>query len=398
MFLGICFLPNISSASLVDDLKAQIQQKENEIKQLEQQAAEYKQQLETTQSQKDTLNNQILTINTRIKKLQNDLSITSTQISSTTLKIEELSLDINQKQDEIDKKRKEISNVLQTLAEYDRESLMEIFLTKNNFSDFVTQLHDISLIHENIQKDVTELISMKNDIEQQKSSAEAQKNQLTTLSGQLKGQKNLVDNEKQIKSTLLAQTKGQEKQYQTLLNDTLRKQQEIDQQIFDLEDKIKATLDPNSMPEARPGVLSWPLNGVLTQGYGYTAFSKKMYASGFHNGIDISASYGTPIKSARSGKILAIGNCGRYAYGKWVLVEHDNKLTTLYGHMSSYGEFKAGDAVERGDIIGYEGSTGYSTGPHVHFGVYASETIQVQKVWYGTVPVGASLDPTKYLP
>ena len=408
LLLTSCFLPSISSASPVDDLQAQIDQKQQEIKQLEQQATEYKNQLENTQNQKDTLTNQILTIETRIKKLQNDISITSAQISSTTLKIEELSLDIDQKQDEIDKKEKAVSDTIQILAEYDRESLMEIILTRTDFADFINQIHYLELLQENIQKDITELKTIKTGMEQDKNTAQAQKTQLASLQSQLKGQKSIVDNQKQEKSTLLVQTKGQEKQYQTLLNDTLRKQQEIDQQIFDLEDKIKSTLDPNSTPEARPGVLSWPLDAVLTQGYGciVSAFARKSYPAcnegkgngGFHNGIDLSAAYGTPIKSARAGKILATGNCGKYAYGKWILVEHDDKLTTLYGHMSAYGEFKIGDAVERGDIIGYEGSTGYSTGAHLHFTVYASETVQVQKTWYGTVPIGAPLDPTKYLP
>lgn len=408
LFLVSCFVPNISSATLVDDLQTQIQQKQQEIERLEQQATEYKKQLETTQNQKDTLNNQISLIDARVKKLQNDISITSTQISAATLKIEELSLDIDQKQNEIDKKNKEISDAIQTLAEYDRESLMEIVLSRTDFSDFINQVRYLELLQENVQKDITELKTIKSNMEQDKNTAQAQKNQLASLQGQLKGQKSIVDNQKQEKSTLLVQTKGQEKQYQTLLNDTLRKEQEIDQLIFDLEDKIKSTLDPNSTPEARPGVLSWPLNAVITQGYGciVSAFARKSYPAcnegkgngGFHNGIDLSTSYGTPIESPRDGKILAIGNCGKYAYGKWILVEHDDKLTTLYGHMSAYGEFKTGDAVKRGDIIGYEGSTGYSTGAHLHFTVYASETVQVEKTWYGTVPIGAPLDPTKYLP
>ena len=390
-------LPNIASASLIDDLQEQIRQKEEEIKQLEQQAAAYKKELETTQSQKNTLNNQLATIASRIKKLQNDISITSTKISSTTLQIEELSLDIGEKQDEIDKKKQEISIMIQALYEYDQESLMEIILMKQSLSEFINQVHYLESLQKNVHKNMLALQEMKKNLEQEKSTAEYQRAQLANLNNQLRNQKQIIDQEKQEKNYLLVQTKGQEKQYQTLLNDTLRKQQEIEQQIFDLEDKIKLTLDPSSMPEARSGVLSWPLDGVLTQGYGYTAYSKKLYKAGFHNGIDISSSYGEPIRAARDGKIIGIGNCGRYAYGKWILIEHDNKLTTLYGHFSSYGSFKTGDSVKRGDIIGYEGNTGYSTGPHLHFGVYASETVQIQKVWYGTVPIGAHLDPQKYL-
>ncbi|MBU4284664.1 peptidoglycan DD-metalloendopeptidase family protein [Patescibacteria group bacterium] len=397
LLLVSTLLPQISRASLVNDLKVQIEQKEQEIKQLEAQAAAYKKELETTQSAKNTLNNQLATIASRIKKLQNDIYITSARISSTTLKIEELSLDIDEKQDEIDKKKKEISDVIQVLAEYDNESLMEIVLTKASFSDFLNQVRYLESLQESIQENLTALQSIKKDMESQKTTTVQQKNQLAALQGQLSGQKQVVDKEKEEKNYLLVQTKGQEKQYQTLLNDTLRKQQEVEQQIFDLEDKIKLTLDPNSMPEARSGVLSWPLDGVLTQSYGYTAYSKKLYTSGFHNGIDIASSYGEAIRAARDGKVLAIGNCGSYAYGKWIMIEHDNKLTTLYGHMSGYGGFKAGDSVKRGDIIGYEGSTGYSTGPHLHFGVYASETVEIQKVWYGTVPIGAHLDPQKYL-
>ncbi|MCX6729936.1 MAG: peptidoglycan DD-metalloendopeptidase family protein [Candidatus Portnoybacteria bacterium] len=397
LFAVSCFLfPGTVRASLVDDLQAQINQKEAEIKQLEAQAAQYQKDLSTTQSQKNTLNNQLAIIAGRVKALQGEISVTTSKISATSLKIESLGLDIDLKQDEIDKKRKEISDLLQVLAEYDRESLMEIVLTQDNLSDFINQIHYMESVQESIQANITELQNIKKEMETQKTGAEIQKNQLASLKNQLAGQKSIIDSEKQEKNYLLTQTKGQEKQYQTLLNDTLRKQQEIEQQIFDLEDKIKASIDPNSI-EARPGTLSWPMEGILTQSYGYTAFSKKMYSSGFHNGIDVAAKYGTPIKAARGGKILATGNCGSYAYGRWIMVEHDNKLTTLYGHMSGYGAFKTGDEVQRGDIIGYEGSTGYSTGAHVHFGVYTSESVQIQKVWYGTVPIGGHLDPQKYL-
>ena len=390
-------LPVFSRASLIDDLREQINSKEQEIKKLEEQAAAYRKELETAQGQKNTLKNQISLIESRISKLKNDIYITSAKIDSASYKIEELSLDIDEKQNEIDKRKEGLANMLQVLYEYDQESLIELVLTKENFSEFLNQVRYLESVQESVQKDLTAFLELKKQLEEQRTAAEKQRNELYNLNNQLRSQKQIVDQEKQDKNYLLVKTKGQEKQYQSLLDDTLRKQAEIQQQIYELEDKLKLAYDPSSLPESRSGVLFWPLGGVLSQGYGFTAYSKKLYKGGFHNGIDIASSYGEPIRAALRGTVSAIGSCGRYAYGKWISIKHENGLTTLYAHLSGYGAFKVGDNVKTGDIIGYEGSTGYSTGPHLHFGVYVTETFRVESMWYGLLPLGAHLDPMKYL-
>jgi len=386
-----------ANASLIQDLRAQIEAKQQEIEKLEAQAAQYKKELENAQGQTSTLKNQIATIDSRIKKIQNDISITSVRIDSASLKIEGLALDILEKENEIDKKKGSIAVMIQILYEYDQASLMEMALTKSTFSELLDQVHYVETIQNNVYNDMLAYQDLKKGLETTKSETEKQRNELYSLRNQLSGQKQIVNQEKEEKNYLLATTKGQEKQYQSLLNQTLRQQQEIEQQIYDLEDTIKKTYDPSALPESRSGVLNWPLDGVLTQKYGYTPYSKRLYAAGFHNGIDVSSSYGEPIRAAKDGTILAIGNCGKYAYGKWIMVKHENGLTTLYGHMSNYGAYKTGNSVKTGDIIGYEGSTGYSTGPHLHFGVYATETVEIQKTWYGMLPLGAHIDPMKYL-
>jgi len=398
ILLLFLILPIITqAASLIDDLRSQIDQKEQEIKKLEAQAAAYKKELETAQSQKNTLNNQIALIQSRVAKLRNDISITGAKIDNASLKIEELTLDIGEKQNEIDKRKESLATMIQILYEYDDESLIEMALVKNSFSDFLSQVYYIETIQKNVHKDLLAFQELKKQLEGDRTEAEKQRSELYGLQNQLAGQKKIVEQEKGEKDYLLIQTKGQEKQYQSLLDDTLKKQAEIQQQIYELEDKLKLAYDPTSLPESRSGVLSWPLGGVLTQGYGYTAYSKKLYATGFHNGIDISSSYGEPIRTALNGTVLAIGNCGKYAYGKWIAVKHENALTTLYAHLSGYGTYKAGDSVKTGDIIGYEGSTGYSTGAHLHFGVYVTQTFRVESMWYGMLPLGAHLDPMKYL-
>ncbi len=384
-------------ASLIDNLQEEIDQKEQEIKELEEKAAQYREELKGAQSQKSTLQNQLSTIESRIKKLRNDIYITSARIDNASLKIEHLSLDIDEKENEIDKKKDSIAAMIQTLYEYDQESLIEIVLIKNTFSEFLNQVHYIELLQENVHKDLVVLQGLKIILEEEKTEVEYQRGQLYALNNQLYNQKKIVNDEKQEKDYLLIKTKGQEKQYQSLLNDVLKRQQEIQQDIFELEDKLRMTIDPSLLPEARPGVLSWPIDGVLTQNYGNTPYSKRLYKSGFHNGIDVASSYGEPIRAAREGTVLAIGSCGRYAYGKWIAIKHDNGLTTFYAHLSSYAGLGIGNGVSRGQVIGYEGSTGYSTGAHLHFGVYVTETFRVESRWFGQLPLGAHLNPMKYL-
>jgi len=399
IFILIIFLllPINVIAESIDNLKDQIRQKELEIIELEQQAEQYKAGLKDSQAKKNTLQNQVNIIKGRISKLRNDIAITNNKIDTAGLKIEELSLNIDEKQNEIDKRKDSIGEILQALYESDQESLIEIVLIENNFSDFLNQVHYLELLQENVHNELIVLQGLKAEMKEQKSQTEFQRNQLYSLNNQLYSQKKIVDQEEEEQTYLLNKTKGQEKQYQSLLNDTLKKQQEINQEIYELEDKLQMAIDPSSLPEERAGVLSWPMGGVLTQSYGITPYSKRLYKSGFHNGIDIASSYGEPIKAARHGIVLAIGSCGRYAYGKWIAIKHNNGLTTLYGHLSGYAQIRVGDNVKRGQTIAYEGNTGYSTGAHLHFGVYVTETFKVESRWYGQLPLGAHLNPMKYL-
>lgn len=116
-------------------------------------------------------------------------------------------------------------------------------------------------------------------------------------------------------------------------------------------------------PSIVPGYFIWPADGPLTSKYGYRVHPISG-ARKLHAGVDIGAGSGTPIKAAASGKVLRAGPYG--GYGLATIVDHGNGLATLYAHQSRF-VVSAGDQVSQGDIIGYVGSTGYSTGPHLHF-------------------------------
>ncbi len=130
--------------------------------------------------------------------------------------------------------------------------------------------------------------------------------------------------------------------------------------------------------EAGSGVLQWPVVGEVTSGYGYR-IHPIFHVRKMHTGIDIDADMGDPIRAASGGTVVSAG--WRGGYGKCVVISHGGGLATLYGHLSVI-EVSAGEAVERGEVIGKVGSTGYSTGPHLHFEVRVN---------------GATVDPLGYL-
>ena len=117
------------------------------------------------------------------------------------------------------------------------------------------------------------------------------------------------------------------------------------------------------------GYYAWPANTTyITSPFGYRIHPISG-VSRLHSGTDIGASFGSPITAAASGTVTAaVLDYGTTGYGTYVAIYHDNGTTTLYGHMSSLA-VSQGDYVSQGQVIGYVGSTGASTGPHLHFEV-----------------------------
>jgi murein DD-endopeptidase MepM/ murein hydrolase activator NlpD len=129
----------------------------------------------------------------------------------------------------------------------------------------------------------------------------------------------------------------------------------------------------------------WPVaNAVLTQGFGPSHYSyEPPYGSypHFHTGIDLAAPLNSPVVAAAAGVVLVVGR-DPWGYGSYVVISHDGGLATLYGHLNVV-KVVVGQQVNQAQQIGLEGSTGISTGPHVHFEVRS-----------GGVPT----DPLPYVP
>jgi len=128
-----------------------------------------------------------------------------------------------------------------------------------------------------------------------------------------------------------------------------------------------AQLDWVTIQEVNGDLFIWPINGRITSSYGYRIDPFDASRRQFHSGMDISGTTGTPIKAAMAGRVSAVGYDS--VYGNYVVITHHSGYRTLYGHMSVI-RTRTGAYVSVGERIGDVGSTGLSTGPHLHFMVY----------------------------
>lgn len=384
-------------ASTIDEIKQQINNKEREIQEIEEKINSYKNLILETQKQKNTLKNQINLLDAEITNLNWNIKLTETKIKKINLEIERLNLEIQIQNNNIQNKKRTIGELIKLFQNYDNNFLIEIFLKNLSLSNILNQLQNIEFLQVQLLENIKSLKEYQIKLKNIKSDLEINYLELSKLKQDLLYKKEIKQDQQSIKQNLLRKTKNQENLYQKYLQNLQKQRDIIQREIFELEDQMRYLFDPNSVPKPRPGILTWPLRGVLTQKFGKTSktgFINHFYK--FHNGIDIAAPSGTKIEAAKNGEVIAVGDLGNYAYGKWVAIKHNNGLITLYGHLSKI-IIKVGDNVEQNQTIGYVGSTGYSTGLHLHFTVYAANTFRVEKRWFGNLPLGWSLDPLLYL-
>jgi murein DD-endopeptidase MepM/ murein hydrolase activator NlpD len=404
-------LPREVRAARIDELRTQIQEREQSIKQLETEIAQYQNQLVTVGGEKQTLQGALAQLDTARAKLAKDINLTNTKIDRTKLTTVELALTIKEKELLINRNKNTIGEIFRRIDQEEQQSLLEVLLSTNSISDFFGNIDDLSKLESGIGDNVKSLQNLRTDLANEKAGYEKEEQRLLQLSRQIEDQKHLADQKRTEQNQLLAETKNKESNYKKLLADRQARKKQFAREVSDFEAQLRAEIDPNSIPKAGTKALIYPIDtAFITQRFGKTADALRLYASGTHNGIDLRATPGTPIKAAASGVVLGTGDtdtaCRGASYGRWILIAHSNGLATLYGHIDLL-KVSEGQAVAVGDIIAYSGSTGYATGPHLHFTVYAKSAVQISdlpsKSCPGAIfriPVAAQnayLDPESYL-
>lgn len=371
-------------AATSDELQQKISNSQAEIKKLDAEIAKYREQIGQTSAEKASLAKEIARLELARKKLQADIAVTQNKISITDNKIKTLDQGIKTTVEKISDDQKALSDTLRQINNYEQADFVENIIGQNSLSELWINLSRYESLSRGVETTIGNLRINQQELQGNKKQKESEKTQLSNLQSELLDQKKITENTKQTKNDLLAVTKNKEANYQKLLADRLKKKQQVESEIAQAEAALRYTANPNNLPHPGSGVLAWPLNKVkITQGFGNTDFAKSnkgIYNGKGHNGIDLGASIGDQLMSAGEGTVLGAGDtdltCRGASYGKWVLIGYDNGLASIYGHLSAI-KVKEGQRVSTGQLVGYTGSTGYSTGPHLHFSVLAKEAVQV---------------------
>jgi len=410
--LGLPFLAPVTSAQTkVEELQVKIGERSNQIQALEAEISSYNREVDRVGKEAKTLQNTLKTLDLTQKKVNTDLTLTQRKISKADLTIDELGSNIQTTGKQIDNNTEVIRDMIVQIYQEEQQTAVETFLQYKTFNELWDSLESLRQVQKQIKFKTDELSGLKVDLSDKKSKTEQEQKRLSLLKENLDDQKKIVEYNKQEKAKVLTQTKNTEAAYKTLLKEKEAQKASFEKELFEYESALKLEVDPSRLPDPRPGILSWPLDKVIvTQRFGKTSASKRLYKSGSHNGVDFGAPIGTPVKSVLGGLVVGVGNTdahpGCYSFGKWVMVKHPNGLSTIYGHLSLVKAVE-GQNVETGDVIGYSGNTGYSTGPHLHLGVYATQGVRIEKYASSRgckdarIPLAdikAYLDPFEYLP
>ncbi|MBW4686447.1 MAG: peptidoglycan DD-metalloendopeptidase family protein [Komarekiella atlantica HA4396-MV6] len=241
-----------------------------------------------------------------------------------------------------------------------------VLLQSQTVSDFISRRHQLKLVYQADQQILAKLNEQANLINKQKTDVEHQKNEIALIREQLLAQKADYQMQAQSQSELIQRLNSDRLALEAAQNQLDKDSQNLEVLI---QQKVAAaqakTNSRTSVIIRGTGVMAYPSNASTSSPFGWRIHPVLGYRR-FHSGLDFAASYGSTIRAADSGTVIFAGWYG--GYGRAIIINHGKGITTLYGHSSEL-YVSEGQTVERGQAIAAVGSTGLSTGPHLHFEV-----------------------------
>ncbi|QQS61701.1 MAG: peptidoglycan DD-metalloendopeptidase family protein [Candidatus Moraniibacteriota bacterium] len=387
----------ISFVQAEETITEKLDDANEELKGLNEKKESYSKILNLKIKQEQIVSSQVKSLQNQVDTVEKNIQENEEAANRLGREAESLIQDIQRKELLITVQKIALSSLMRDYYDKKKSGFSGALLANASGESIFSSQDRTSQLQERVIKILEEIKVTKVTLEEEKKELDSKKIDLENVVTRLEKQGVYLEGATQEKEKILQETKQEKGKYAWRLNNVEEKIKEIEQEIAAIEAAKINGLDLSSMPFAKKGLLSYPVKSPrITQSYGKTTFTR-WYT--FHNGVDFGASTGTPVYSVADGKVIADGDSGNFAYGKWIAIEHEidgKKLVTIYGHLSKKRVGK-GASLKENDQIGSVGSTGYSTGPHLHFGVYSASQFEISTVNGEKIPTGAHVNPMKYL-
>lgn len=252
---------------------------------------------------------------------------------------------------------------LRQMYEGQRLSLLDMLFQVSSLQQLMDLLYFQERVAEQDRKLLAGLRARAQELEKQKNRLGQQRMQLGDIVTEFAKKALMLNKEKSEQEVVAEKLRSQRAFYEAAEHQLARESHQLESQIMQMINAHKG--QTNKVVSRGSGSMQLPLKAPITSPFGWRRhpiFGVRK----FHTGVDLAGPNRSPIKAADGGNVLYSGWYG--GYGRVVIVNHGNGLATLYAHMSKLA-VGAGDNVSKGDVVGYEGSTGFSTGPHLHFEV-----------------------------
>ena len=353
-----------------------IAEMEEQQQALQAEAAETREYLTVTQQEMEWLESEIIAMDMVLDDATEQLEIIEQSLEETIQELEETEIALYEARAERDEHFERFKTRLRVMYIHGPVGYLEVVLQATSFSDFLTRLDHMNTIARSDREMTDRLQEAEDRVSDRLEETFIKKTRIEAL--QIMQADRILDLEiaLQQKENFMNALAEDAYRYEAAIRQLEYADREITEQIrrarAEEEARRRAAQEAarraqQQIVQPRGGRMTWPLPGHyrVTSGYGYRTHPIRRTTE-FHTGIDIGAPSGTNIVAAESGTVIISG--WRGGFGQTVVIDHGNGLSTLYAH-NSRNLVTEGQWVNRGDVIARVGSTGVSTGPHLHFEV-----------------------------
>ena len=373
MFLSV--LPFPARAASSSEIKKEISALKDEKAIMQQKINEIRSQYEANANEIQDMVNQKNAIDQEIALLHSQVVNINAQISAYSLLIADLQVELETAQLELDELNEKHKQRIQAMEEGGSVTYWEVIFQANSFTDMLDRINMMEEIAASDQRRLQEMsdvaeevIAAKEAMAEEREALEESKLELADTEVQLEEKRAEAD-------TILQDLAAKGEEFQEMLDESEDAQAELMAEIAKKEKELsKAQYEEKLAAQAAAG--NAPASNAtwqcpvpyytLTSAFGMRKHPVLGY-NRMHNGIDMACASGTPIYATRSGTVT-VASYQAGGAGNYVSINHGDGFSSIYMHMTHYIVY-VGQQVSKGQVIGYVGSTGISTGPHLHFGI-----------------------------